>query len=154
MNGNVAISELKNAMAVAVAKVGTGTRADAIESVLKDALTIRRALNSDADYIASKKAVESQKKTIDACTSIIKDGMHAVGLKEFESDGMTVKFKDAKRILLSEVAKANPQAVLDFIKSGGLDGASIKLESIESKRLKELIQANTEIIEGAIYFKD
>lgn len=152
MYANADIKGIKNAMVDAVAKYGVSTRAESVKSVMGDAMRVRNALVNDADYKASKKLAEDTKKLIDSCQSIIKDGMNAIGIEEFEADGTIAKFSAGKNIQLSRVAEVAPQELLEFIRAGGLDGASLKAEP--TGRLKDVIIASTQPVQGALRFKD
>lgn len=153
MYANEDIKAVKSRMIDAVAMFGEGTRAEAVKSVMSEAMTIRNALVNDSAYQSAKKLAEGQKKLIDSCQSLIKDGMNAIGIDEFEADGTTAKFSAGKFLLLSEVARVAPQELLEFIKDGGLDGVSLK-DEVDNQRLKDVITASTQTIQGALRFKD
>lgn len=145
---------LKNDLAQALAKFGDANRSESVQTVMAQAMTIRNQLAKDPEYRASKAVADATKKDIDAFQAIIKEGMNGIDIGSFTADGTKAEFATAKRVLLSEVAKSDPQALLAFIKDGGLDGVNIKAEDIADPRLKALVVANTVEGVGSLRFKD
>lgn len=145
---------LKNDLAQALAKFGDANRSENVQAVMVQAMTIRNTLAKDPEYRASKAIADAQKKDIDAFQAIIKEGMNGIEIRSFTADGTKAEFTTAKKVLLSEVAKADPQALLEFIRNGGLDGVSLKAEEVSDPRLRSLVVANT--VEGveSLRFKD
>lgn len=150
----VIAKELKNDLAQALAKFGDANRSESVQTVMAHAMTIRNTLVKDPEFRASKAIADAQKKDIDAFQAIIKEGMNGIEIGSFTADGTKAEFATARKVLLSEVAKADPQALLEFIRNGGLDGTNIKAEDVADPRLRALVVANTVEGVGSLRFKD
>lgn len=143
MNANVSIESLKTNLANAFSKFGTSARTDAINLVMTDAMELKITLESQPDYVKARELVESVDKSVLGCKSIIKDGMDAEGLKEFRAHGYRATVSESMSVDLSDLFESDPQAVIQAIKNGELDGLSFKKDMFSSKRLCELASAHS-----------